>query len=95
MADFPALRNFLSAYFHQDWAVEHDTPGAVVDYFVEGESALQVAQLRDEIARLLEQGLDEDELAGQVRDLGSEYDPTQDGGNYQEWLRDIEERLTA
>ena len=42
MADFPALRNFLSAYFHQDWAVEHDTPGAVVDYFVEGESAQQV-----------------------------------------------------
>jgi hypothetical protein len=95
MSDFPALRNFLSAYFHQDWAVEHDTPGAVVDYFVEGESALQVAQLRDEIARLLEEGLDEDELAGQVRDLGSEYDPTLDGGNYREWLRDIEERLTA
>ncbi len=95
MSDFPALRNFLSAYFHQDWAVEHYTPGAVFDYFVEGESALQVAQLRDEIARLLEQGLDEDELAGQVRELGSEYDPTLDGGNYQEWLRDIEERLTA
>ena len=95
MSDFPALRNFLSAYFHQDWAVEHDTPGAVVDYFVEGESSIQVAQLRDEIARLLERGLDEDELAGQVRDLGSEYDPSLDGGNYREWLRDIEERLTA
>jgi hypothetical protein len=95
MSEFPALRNFLSAYFHQDWAVEHDTPGAVVDYFIEGESVLQVAQLRDEIARLLAQGMDEDELAGQVRELGSEYDPSLDGGNYQEWLQDIEERLTA
>ena len=95
MSQFPALRNFLSAYFHQDWAVEHYAPGAVVDYFVESESVLQVAQLRDEIARLLAQGMDEDELAGQVRELGSEYDPSLDGGNYQEWLRDIEERLTA
>ena len=95
MSDFPALRNFLSAYFHQDWAVEHDTPGAVVDYYIEGESAQQVAQLRDEIARLLSQDLDEDDLALQVRELGSEYDPGQDGGNYQDWLRGIEERLAA
>jgi hypothetical protein len=95
MSDFPALRNFLSAYFHQDWAVEHDSPGAVVDYFVEGEPAPRVAQLRDEVARLLAQGLDEDELAGQVRELGSEYDPTLDGGNYRDWLQDIEQRLAA
>ncbi|TWI06142.1 hypothetical protein IP90_00406 [Luteimonas cucumeris] len=95
MSGFPALQNFLSAYFHQDWAVEHDSPQAVVDYYLEGESERQVAQLRDEIARLLAQDLDEDTLASLVQELGSEYDASQDGGTYRDWLRDIEERLAA
>lgn len=95
MSGFPALQNFLSAYFHQDWAVEHDTPQAVVDYYTEGESQQQVAQLRAELERLLEQDLDEDDLAQQVQALGSEYDPGVDGGSYRDWLRGIAEQLAS
>lgn len=95
MSGFPALQNFLSAYFHQDWAVEHDTAQAVVDYYTEGESPQQVAQLRAELERLLEEDLDEDDLAQQVQALGSEYDPSADGGNYRDWLRGIAEQLAS
>src|SRR3546814_17108366 len=62
MSDFPALENFLSAYFHQDWRVEHDAPDAVVSSFLDGEDAEQVAAVRAELARLSAQDLGEEAL---------------------------------
>lgn len=92
---FPALENFLSAYFHQDWAAEHGTPGAVADYFLSHESEGQVAQLRDELARLSAMALDETQLADLFRTLGSEYDPGVDGGTHAAWLAALKGRFEA
>src|SRR3546814_7531669 len=75
MSDFPALENFLSAYFHQDWRVEHDAPDAVVSSFLDGEDAEQVAAVRAELARLSAQDLGEEALGNRMRVLGCEYDP--------------------
>lgn len=93
MSDFPALENFLSAYFHQDWCVEHDAPDAVVSAFLDGEDAEQVAAVRDELARLSAQELDEEALGNRMRVLGCEYDPTLDGGSWREWLATLRGRF--
>lgn len=95
MSDFPTLQNFFSAYFHQDWAMEHDSPGAVVDAWREGESGEYIAGARTELDRLLARDLDEDALGAAVRALGSEYDPTRDGSGWRDWLAGIRQRLDA
>lgn len=95
MSDYPALENFLAAYFHQDWAMEHDTPEAVVDYYRSSEAPAQVAATRDELARLLDGGHDEDALAGALRAMGSEFDPRQGGGSVRDWLLATQARLAG
>ena len=93
MSDYPALENFLAAYFHQDWALEQSTPEAVVDYFRDSESPEQVAATREDLARLLARDLDDDALGDAARRLGCEYDPTRDGGTWRGWLQDVQARL--
>ena len=93
MSDYPALENFLAAYFHQDGALEQPTPEAVVDYYRDSESPEQVAATRDDLARLLARDLDDDALGALTRRLGSEYDPTRDGGTWRGWLQDVQARL--
>jgi hypothetical protein len=93
MSDFPALENFLSAYFHQDWRVEHDTPGAVASSFIDCEDDEQVGEVRAELARLASLDLDEAELGDRLRALGSEYDPTRDDGSWRGWLASLRERF--
>jgi hypothetical protein len=93
MSDFPALENFLSAYFHQDWRVEHDAPDAVVSSFLDGEVAEQVAEVRAELARLSAQDLGEAALGNRMRVLGCEYDPTLDGGSWRDWLATLRRRF--
>ena len=93
MSDYPALENFLAAYFHQDWAVEQPTPEAVVDYYRDSESPEQVAATREDLARLLARDLDDDALGALAHRLGSEYDPTRDGGTWRGWLQDVQARL--
>lgn len=86
MQEYPALENFLSAYFHQDWAAEHGSPDAVVSYFLDHESDAEIANVRTDLARLAALDLDESVLAARFRALGSEYDPRRNGGSYRNWL---------
>jgi hypothetical protein len=37
-ADFPALRQFLRGYLHQDWKAEHDSPAQAAQQFCEDAS---------------------------------------------------------
>lgn len=93
MQEFPALENFLSAYFHQDWATEHGSPEAVVAYFLDHEGGAEIAKVRGELERLAAQSLPEAELAQHFRALGSEYDPTRDGSSYRDWLHALLSRF--
>jgi len=95
MSDYPALENFLAAYFHQDWALEQPTPEAVVDWFRDSEAPEQVAATRDDFARLLAGDPDDDALGDTARRLGSEYDPTRDGGTWRGWLEGVQARLAG
>lgn len=93
MSDTPALRNFLSAYFHQDWSMEHDSPDAVVSYFLESEADAEIVAVRDDLGKLAAEGLDEGVLGERMRGLGSEYDPGRDGGSWRGWLATLQERF--
>src|SRR5690606_10259438 len=95
MSEYPALQNFLSAYFHQDWAMEHDTPGAVAEYYRDSEKPERVAGTREALAQLLAAGSDEDALGARVRALVAEYDPTANGGTWRGWAEDVAARLEA
>lgn len=95
MSEYPTLENFFAAYFHQDWAHEHDSADAVVDTYRDSESEATVARAREELDRLLARDLDELALAAQLRALGSEYDPTLAGDSWCGWLAAIAQRLAA
>ena len=95
MSTQPALQNFLSAYFHQDWQMEHETADAVVDYYRHNESSELVAQTRVEAETLLGEDLDDDALGARLSALGSEYDPTRDGATWRGWLQRLAQSLTA
>ncbi|GGJ98558.1 contact-dependent growth inhibition system immunity protein [Luteimonas terricola] len=86
MSNTPALENFLSAWFHQDWAMEHDTAAGVVDAYLGSETDAEIVAVRDDLARIAAEGLDEAALGARMQALGSEYDPTRDGGSWQGWL---------
>lgn len=94
MNDYPALQNFLSAYFHQDWAMEHDTPQAVVDGYRSGEAPDQLKATREDLARLLVVEPDDAALGEEARRLGSEYDPTRDGSTWRGWLESVQAALS-
>ncbi|MCD9006247.1 hypothetical protein LDO31_08365 [Luteimonas sp. XNQY3] len=93
MHAYPTLENFFAAYFHQDWAMEHDTPDAVVACYRDGESPEQVSRARAEAEALLGEGLDEDALGERIAALGSEYDPTRDGATWRGWLQRLAQDL--
>lgn len=89
MQEYPALENFLSACFHQDWAAEHGSPDTAGSHFLDHESDAEIAGVRNDLVRLAAQDLPELALAERFRALGSEYDPARDGGSHGEWLAEL------
>lgn len=95
MSAYPTLENFFAAYFHQDWAMEHDSAEAVVTYYRDSESPDQVARAQAEAEALLSEQLDEAALGARIGALGSEYDPTRDGATWRGWLQRVALELGA
>jgi hypothetical protein len=94
MSATPALQNFLSAYFHQDWAMEHDSAAAVVAYYLGSEADAEIVAVRDDLAAVAAEGLEEDALAARFERLGCEYDPTRDGSTWRGWLATLQGAFT-
>lgn len=49
--DFPALRDFLAGYLHEDFMQEHGTPDAAARAFAADASADEMDQVRRDAAR--------------------------------------------
>jgi CdiI immunity protein len=47
-ADYPALREFLPAYLHQDFGEEYDSPREAVEGFVSEASGDEILQVKEE-----------------------------------------------
>jgi hypothetical protein len=50
---YPALDQFIGAYFHQDWDLDHGTEFEVIDYYIKTSWRGEVERVIEEIARLL------------------------------------------
>ena len=77
-ADYPALREFLPAYLHQDFGEEYDSAGEAVQGFVAEASGDEILQVKEEWksfrAKFAERPLSEIQAA--LERLGSAWTPT-------------------
>ena len=71
--EFPALREFLRGYFHQDLADEYGSPAAAAKQFWQDADDDQRMAVADEWARLLDnsKNLSLDQVNELLRNLGS------------------------
>ena len=88
------LRNFFSAYFHQDCFVNGETSEQIVsDVVASGGPPEELRLLRSAIMDYLAdsgEGHLEKEL---LKDLGAYYLPSADGLTAEQWLRDVASQL--
>ena len=89
--DFPALREFLPAYLHEDYAEEYEDARKAVEAFLEEASGDEILAVKEEWIRLREmlsgRALEEKQAA--LQKLGSAWIP----GSEAEW-RGVDEILT-
>jgi len=76
--DFPALRNFFSAYLHQDFGQEYDSPQAAIGAFLSEASREEIAALRGEWLEWRKQlgSASVEKAARSVRKLGGAWQPS-------------------
>jgi hypothetical protein len=93
--DERALRDFLSAYLHQDWPVEFASYEDAVDEYLTDEPRIErVAGAARALRALAASSATEDALVQRLLDeLGSYYDPRPDRISVRDWLTSIAERL--
>jgi hypothetical protein len=95
--DERALRDFLSAYLHQDWPVEFASYEDAVDEYLTDEPRIErVAGAARALRALAASSATEDALVQRLLDeLGSYYDPRPDRISVRDWLTSIADRLEA
>ncbi|MDW8213061.1 MAG: contact-dependent growth inhibition system immunity protein [Roseiflexaceae bacterium] len=93
---FEALRDFMGAYFHQDWMLDDETPDEVMSRFL----AMQ-QPTRDELQALIAQidaftsAHPDDTTIEQALEhvLGCYYQPSADQRSAREWLNGVRARF--
>jgi hypothetical protein len=90
----PDLEYLCKGYFNQDWDLEGETAEAVLDGFSK-DSMDAVVGARDAAARLLAEGLSDEDLAALLDRTGLEYAPDVEGMDHRQWLELVVDRLTA
>ena len=92
--EFPELHQFLGAYFHQDWTVEHETAEQVIDAFLADSDSEDLVIVRREIGALLNLGKDEMELRDYLlKELSCYYCYWNAWGSGVAWMQHIAGRL--
>ena len=92
---YPALLQFFSCYFHQDWLDEFDSPELAVDSFIESESSESVEAASDELTVILDAGYGDDEMLRLLSELGCYYELKADYSSPSLWLKDIHHKLNS
>jgi len=92
---FPELHQFLGAYFHQDWTVEHETAEQVIDAFLADSDVEDLVIVRREISALLKLGKDEMGLRDYLlKELSCYYCYWNSWESGVSWMQHISDRLT-
>jgi hypothetical protein len=92
---FPALHDFLSAYYHEDWNVNAQTANNVIIHFLSNASASEIpTQIAEEIDELLTAKINDSELNNLIFDhLGCYYSPEADNLTVRDWLASIAKQM--
>lgn len=94
--DRVTLTNFFSAYFHEDWPCEAETPTEVVQSYLRTAKHADVERLRAAIVTFIEQELDNEALEKKLMpELGCYYLPSADGLTARTWLMNIADLLAT
>jgi hypothetical protein len=89
------LKNFFSAYFHEDFLREAEDPAAVVRAYARTVGAGEAQALAAAILRYRERLADDQELERRLfAHLGCYYSPSADGLSAGFWLQKVAEQLT-
>lgn len=91
-ADYPQLRQFFGAYFHQDWDIDAEDADGVVALYVSDDRHTdeQLRAIARQIDEYLEnEGSQENISQGLFEKLGCEYLPASSGSNAGEWLTHV------
>ena len=89
-ADYPALRDFLPAYLHQDFGEDYDSVAEAIQGFVAEASGDEILQVKEEwkLFRADFRGRPLREIQGALGALGSAWLPASEGE-----LRQVDEIL--
>ena len=84
-------KNFLSAYFHEDWGEEAQDPARVVsNYLDEGWRAAELLDIAEQIERYVARFADDKALDKSLfEDMGCYYSPSADGKTARAWLLEL------
>lgn len=86
---FPALHQFLSCYFNQDWDLKFASPQEVLENFFEDSSKGEMHAVLKDLERFLSLNLGSESLRKALMDLGFFYTPETDGITSIQWLSNL------
>ena len=93
-AELSLLRDFFSAYFHEDWNCDAENPESVVRSFVAEATPEERTVLANAIAKYAAGIASDKELEERLyRELGCYYLPSGSGTSCRVWLEHIAEEL--
>jgi len=98
--DFATIENFVGGYFHQNWIDFAADEDSVITQMLCSTRRLgslkYLADLGEELARLLALNLDEHELRDLLRNrYNCNCDPHLDGSTWRLWLEHLRDRVDA
>lgn len=91
---FPELEQFLGGYFHQDWMHDAPDPEGIIQLFVAHATSEQMAGVRQELNKVLNQQRSDAELQDLLIKLGCYVYLSALGVTAREWLTTVRARIT-
>jgi CdiI immunity protein len=90
------LSLFFSAYFHEDWSLDHETAEDVLREAIAdgGPFGCDLTQVQSELTGLLARDLDDAVLGRITTRLGMNYAPEYDGWTERRWLEHVLSEVT-
>lgn len=93
--DFEAVKEFFSAYFHEDWCSDaEDSTQVVAEYLRERPDRATLRSIARGIQLLVERHTPDDEMENVLfREFGCYYLPSADGRSAREWLQEVGDEI--
>jgi hypothetical protein len=88
------LGNFFSAYFHEDWPCEAESPEAVIAGYIRTAEPSDVRSLGKAVRDYSQAFADDKELEEKLfKELGCYYRPSAEGVSVKAWLENVANQL--